>query len=53
MSRFYKSENGIWYADISTTEKPAVPGTYNIRVRAIAGEDLGAWSGEIEVEIEA
>ena len=47
-------ETGDWTtfyegADTSTTEKPAAPGTYNVRCRAIAGDDLGAWSGEIEV----
>jgi len=38
--------------ETSTTEKPAEAGSYDIRVRAIAGEKLGAWSGVIEVVIE-
>ena len=38
--------------ETSTTEKPAEAGSYDIRVRAIAGDKLGAWSGVIEVVIE-
>ena len=33
----------------STTEKPSSAGEYDIRVRAIEGENLGNWSGSIVV----
>ena len=38
-------------AETSTTDKPSAPGIYDIRCRAIEGENLGNWSGAIEVDL--
>ena len=37
--------------ETSTTDKPAEPGVYDCRARALAGEDLGAWCSAIEVDL--
>ena len=37
--------------ETSTTDKPAAPGIYDVRCRAIEGENLGNWSGAIEVDL--